>query len=634
MIDNSFKGMKAFEFPNDLSWINTDRPLSMEQLKGKLVLLDFWTYCCINCIHVIPDLHRLEEKYPELVIIGVHSAKYSNEQIKGNIKEAVLRYEIHHPVIIDNNFIIWENYLIKGWPSFILISPDSRILLKTSGEGVFDKLNSIIEKYIQEYKEKGLIRNKPLILKQEKTFITPPFLLYPGKISSNEESGQLFISDSNHNRIIIAKEDGTIETIIGSGEKGLDDGDFSRSSFYNPQGTHFDKNHNLLYIMDTGNHLVRCANLEKQKVHTILGTGKQATNLLSTGQGKKLPLNSPWDCTIKGDDLYIAMAGSHQIWKMNTKSYEASVFAGTGLESIVDGEISKASLAQPSAICSDEEHIYILDSETSSVRCITDNRIQTLIGSGLFDFGDVDGGFNTALLQHPLGIYKHFKVLYIADTYNHKIKAANLEDMSIRNIAGTGEIGLQDGLALSVRFNEPGGITYLNGKFYIADTNNHCVRVYDPITDSISTLNINQAQTTPSKKSRIKLREDLNSITLSPHTISPDCNQLIMNFTLKQDYQWKTEFPFYFEIHSEPNILFSWDKLEKIYLNQQLILKIPISVQENKSGKLQAHVVLYYCDENNQGLCHIKNLDLIVPLIIHFEGENKLMIDYQVERAE
>jgi thiol-disulfide isomerase/thioredoxin len=118
--------VRAPEFPAGMQWLNTATPLRLADLRGKIVLLDFWTYCCINCMHIIPELTALERKYPnELVVIGVHSAKFHNEGDSENIRQAILRYEIQHPVVNDRDFRIWRSYAVRAWPTLMVIKPSS-----------------------------------------------------------------------------------------------------------------------------------------------------------------------------------------------------------------------------------------------------------------------------------------------------------------------------------------------------------------------------------------------------------------------------------------------------------------------------------------------------------------------------
>ena len=226
---------RAPELTGAAGWLNVPRPLSLEDLRGKIVLLDFWTYCCINCMHVIPDLERLEAKYPqELVVIGVHSAKFTNEKESANIRDAVLRYRIEHPVVNDASFAIWRRYGVRAWPTLVLIDPDGFIVGAVSGEGNYGVLDSAISAIIKEFGDR--INRQPLPLSLEKDRTAPTLLLYPGKVLADIETGRLFIADSNHNRVIVADISGKALAIAGCGRAGRDDGPFDKACFQQSPG--------------------------------------------------------------------------------------------------------------------------------------------------------------------------------------------------------------------------------------------------------------------------------------------------------------------------------------------------------------------------------------------------------------
>ncbi|MCH7472711.1 redoxin domain-containing protein [bacterium] len=479
-------------FPEPAEWLNTARPLSLEELKGKVVLLDFWTYCCINCMHIIPDLKRLEAKYPdELVVIGVHSAKFDTEKVTQNIREAVLRYEIEHPVINDHDMSIWNAYGVRAWPTVVLIDPQGNIAGRTSGEGIFGRLDGAIQELVDEFDSKGLLDRTPVEMKLEKEQVEQTPLSFPGKITAHEASGRLFLTDSNHNQVLVISLEGQVQQVIGQGGIGLEDGDFESARFFHPQGLYYEPAEDAIYVADTENHAIRRIDLASGMVETLAGTGSQAQSYPGLVAGTKEKLNSPWDLLKRGDLLYIAMAGPHQLWTLNVKTGEVAVFAGSGYENIVDGPLLNAQLAQPSGITTDGKLLYFADSETSSIRSAgldAHGVVSTLIGAGLFDFGDIDGSYPAARLQHPIGVLYHDGYLYVADTYNHKIKRLDPRTTEVETIVGTGEPGAVDGEALAAQLNEPNDITFAAGKFYIADTNNHLIRVYDPAAGSVSVL--------------------------------------------------------------------------------------------------------------------------------------------------
>ncbi|HPN38446.1 MAG TPA: thioredoxin-like domain-containing protein, partial [Melioribacteraceae bacterium] len=408
--------LRAPELKHGLDWLNTDKPLTLKELRGKIVILDFWTYCCINCMHVLPDLKRLEEKYKnQLVVIGVHSAKFTTERGTENIRQAILRYDISHPVVNDNNFDIWRQYAVNAWPTLVLIDPNGYIVGSHSGEGIYDIFDYNIDNLIKKHKDdiNLAIFNFPLEKNKEKQ----SFLSFPGKIISDKINNRLIISDSGNNRIIITDTEGNILDIIGNGNKGFKNGNFETTEFNNPQGTVLLDNY--LYIADTDNHTIRKADLNNRTVVTIAGLGYQVYSRRPVGKGINMGLNSPWDLTIVNNYLYIAMAGPHQIWKLDLNSNDISVHAGNGAENIVDGYLLNAQLAQPSGLTTDGNVLFFADSEVSAIRIadiIETGKVTTIVGKGLFDFGDKDGNTKNALLQHPIGLIYNQNKIYVADT--------------------------------------------------------------------------------------------------------------------------------------------------------------------------------------------------------------------------
>src|SRR5262245_8034625 len=308
--------VRAPELVGGRGWLNTDKPLSIAALKGKIILLDFWTYGCINCMHIIPDLKKLEAKYGnELVVIGVHSAKFENEKDTENIRRIILRYEIEHPVYNDADFKVWRNYAVNAWPTQVLIDPAGYIVGFAAGEGNYAVLDQAIAKTAAEFKKRGELNEQPLKLALERAKVGDLPLAFPGKVLADAASDRLFIADSSHNRIVITKLDGSFVDTIGDGETGMSDGAFEKARFSRPQGMALAGN--FLYVADTENHLIRRVDLTAREVITIAGMGRQSMDKRVDGPARTTSLNSPWDLQLVGRSLYVAMAGPHQIWKLD-----------------------------------------------------------------------------------------------------------------------------------------------------------------------------------------------------------------------------------------------------------------------------------------------------------------------------
>jgi len=596
--------VNAPEFPAGLDWLNTSTPLRLKDLRGKFVLLDFWTFCCINCMHILPDLAKLETKYgQELVVIGVHSAKFQNEKDTSQIRSAVLRYRIRHPVVNDAGFAIWQDYAANAWPTVVLINPLGKIIARSSGEGVYEPFDAVLAQAIPYFDRKGQLKRSPLRLALEEAGRANTLLDFPGKISSDEKSGLLFITDSNHHRILVTDAQGRIRDVIGSGEEGRSDGGFEQAAFRHPQGTFPDGS--TLYIADTENHLIRAADLAARKVTTVLGTGRQAGPRSGAGQGTALALNSPWDLVMHGGSLYIAMAGSHQLWVADTRTWQARPYAGSGAEEIRDGTLAGAALAQPSGITTDGRKLYFADSETSSIREADlgePARVRTIIGKGLFEFGDVDGGADRARLQHPLAVTMRGGLLYVADTYNSRIKVVDPARRTSSVLAGSGRKALTDGSFGGAAFNEPGGLAWLGGKLYVADTNNHQVRVLDPARKTVTSLEFSGLDRL-SRRSMDRFRG--RTVDLGEREIKVDGAKLALNVVLPAGYKFNSDAPFYmrWKAVDASRVRLGLDSESVDFSKIRFPFEVPVE-QVNGRGELTIDTVVYYCTAKSSA-CYV-----------------------------
>lgn len=598
-------------------WVNVGGPIQLEDLRGKFVILDFWTFCCSNCMHVLPTLKKLEHAYPNnLVVIGVHSGKFAAEWQVENLRQAVRRYEIEHPVVNDPRHAIWKRYNVDTWPTLFVIDPVGKVIARHEGEFEFDTVNRFLKRQLSTYDRRGVLDETPLRFDLESYRAEPTPLDFPGKVFADDASGRLFIADSNHNRIVITSSGGTLIDIIGSGAIGRDDGGYAEATFDHPQGLALAGE--SLFVADTENHLIRKINLETKQVVTVAGTGRQAAIRPTAGSRA---LNSPWDVCVVGNTLYIAMAGSHQIWKMSVNGRDATVMAGNGVEDIVDGFVRPrgtvrelASFAQPSGLASDGRWLYVADSEGSSIRAVplgdSGPLVKTVLGTAalpnqrLFTFGDRDGSVGRALLQHPLGVVHVDGKLYIADTYNSKIKVLDLKAQDIKTIAGD--------------MDEPAGISYAAGKLFVADTNAHVIRVIDLQNDyTVSKLEI-EGLLPPAPRRDPPSASFLNEkkLTFAKTQVQPDGAQLkvLLDLKLPEGMKINKAAPMSFYLQATDGHFFKPESLKKrtsiAEPDSQVAIAVPL---QSTSGptKIKLSLTYYYCREGSEGLCRVGTVSWI-----------------------
>lgn len=582
------KEMSATAIYNALTqnpdWLNTSRPLTPDDLKGRVILIDFWTYCCINCIHVVPKLQELEHQFGDkLTVIGIHSAKFATEGETKNIREAVQKYGIEHPVVNDADFRIWNSFGANSWPTIALIGADGLLKNVYRGEGDIEEMRSDIQRQIKLSGDKLVTAALPLSL--EKNKIPPTILRFPTKLTAKDET-TLVISDSGHQRILLVdlKTNKIIQT-IGSGVKGFQDGDLSTAQFRDPQGVLTDGN--LIFVADTGNHRLRQIDLDKKQVTTIAGMGERGTYSMSgSSDAMDTALASPWDLAFYPDKntIVIANAGTHQLWAYDREEKTVHIIAGNGQESIDDGHLPYNSLSQPSGLSVYDDQLYFVDSETSSLRVYDGSSVETLIGTGLFDFGLKDGTKSAALMQHPIGLFAGEEGVVVADTYNHKMRLYQDDELSTLPI---------DGL------DEPNGVTEINHVFYIADTNHHRIVKMDAKGKQSGMLDIMPMEQLVMYQDRVP-----NILPLSKAMIGPKAS---VQFDLPKGWHINPDAPSYLSVFDTSKT--SVQDFKSADVKAQ---KITISDLNPADYILQG--IVYYCEDKAGSQCLIRGINMELNL--------------------
>ncbi|MFI5522168.1 NHL domain-containing thioredoxin family protein [Streptomyces platensis] len=453
--------VRAPELTGKGGWLNTgNKELTLSDLRGRIVVLDFWTFCCVNCLHVLDELRELEERHRDtVVIIGVHSPKFVHEAEHQAVVDAVERYGVEHPVLDDPELTTWKQYAVRAWPTLVVIDPEGYVVAQHAGEGHAHAIEKLVEELEAEHEAKGTLH------RGDGPYVPPEpvatDLRFPGK-AVRLPGGSFLVSDTTRHQLVELAADGEqVLRRIGSGERGL-----TADTFNEPQGLALLPDGRVA-VADTVNHAIRVLDPESGALETVAGTGRQWWQGSPTsGPAREVDLSSPWDLAWWQDRLWIAMAGVHQLWTYDPAAGTVQVAAGTTNEGLVDGPAAEAWFAQPSGLAAAGDRLWIADSETSAVRWVEPAEtgdgylVRTAVGTGLFDFGHRDGAAGQALLQHPLGVTAlPDGSVAIADTYNHALR---------RFDPASGEV-----TTLAKDLREPSGAVLVDGDLVVVESARH-----------------------------------------------------------------------------------------------------------------------------------------------------------------
>lgn len=629
------------------NWLNTGgKSLDLESLRGKIVLLDFWTFCCINCLHVLDELRPLEQQYSDvLVTVGVHSPKFEHEADPVALAAAVERYEIRHPVLDDPELDTWKAYTARAWPTLVVIDPEGYIVAHLSGEGHADGLSVLIPELIAEHEAKGTLHrgDGPYVAPEP----TSGTLRFPGKalflpggrgVGSPSAAGSWLVTDTGHHRLVELSTDfQTVLATYGSGDKGHADGNAATARFNEPQGlvllpedvaagTGYD-----VVIADSVNHRLRGLSLADGTVRTLAGNGVQ--RLLETGPARvdeegaaygarlepdplQVSLSSPWDVvwSTKLHAVVVAMAGVHQIFSFDPRSGAVSIIAGNGLEGLLDGPAEEAWFAQSSGLAEDADgNIWVADSETSALRKLVIGdagaiTVESAVGKGLFDFGFRDGKASDARLQHPLGVtVLPDGSVAIADTYNGAVRRYDPASGTVSTLAR----GLSEPSDVIVDHTQVAGAEPL---LVVVEANKHQL-VYVPIPKEAQQVDEGAAQTHRPKT-----------------PVAPGLLELAVRFTAptgqKLDDRWGD--PTQLKISSTPPELLLSGGGTSVGLLRTLELSADVP-----EGVLHITARAAACDgpEDADGeipdhaACHLYQQDWGIPVLLQADGDTELVLD-------
>lgn len=435
----------AVPFPSSLPWYNVSRPLTLADLKGRAVLLDFFTPGCINCVHMLPAEQVLKIMFgTRLVIVGIDSPDDSAASTPAGVRAFIQRYGLTHPILLDSKMTLWNAYGVQAWPTLFLLGPDGKVRKRFIGEQAWSQLAGPIKAALVDAPPASALKPLPL----------QPLAPNEGVLGSSSgiavSPTLVAIADSAHDRIVLANHRGMVQAVVGDGCLGDADGSYQQAQFYWPQGLAF--HDDALYVADTGNELIRRIDLARQTVATIAGSHHRGYVNSGEFSARDAVLDSPWDLAWYDGKLYVSMAGDHQIWQFDPGSREIGPWAGTGQEGLQDGSRRLAEFAQPSGLSLEGNTLYDVDPESHSVRAISMplGYVTTLIGihrrAYYSNFGMVNGSPRETRLQHDEGIVADGDDLYIADTFNDAVRRLDLRTKQVTTVA----TGLQRPIAIAM----------------------------------------------------------------------------------------------------------------------------------------------------------------------------------------
>jgi thiol-disulfide isomerase/thioredoxin len=576
-------------------WLNTGgRSLDLQSLRGKVAVLDFWTFCCINCLHVLDELRPLEERYGDaLVIIGVHSPKFEHERDPQALAAAVERYGVEHPVLDDPDLKTWDAYAARAWPTLVVIDPEGYVVSTMAGEGHVEALDAIIGDLVATHTARGTLEpeGSPYVA-------APPaetLLRFPGK-AIELPGGDVLVADSARHRLVrLAPDLETVVQAIGTGTRGSADG--VEPQFNEPQGLALlpaavaaEVGYDLV-VADTVNHLLRGVRLADGAVTTVAGTGRQWRMDNGTTAALDVDLSSPWDLAWFEDKLVVAMAGIHQLWYFDPLARTAGVYAGTTVESLKDGALDQVWMAQPSGLAAAGDRLWLVDSETSALRYVENGTMHTAVGQGLFDFGHVDGPAADALMQHPLGLaVLPDGRIAVADTYNGALRAYDPQTATVSTLAA--------GLA------EPSDVLVLDGTVWVVESAAHRLTAPDLGEAAVSGQH--------------------HRVTRKRTKVAPGALRLEVLFEpaagQKLDYTFGS--PIQVTVSADPPQLLAAGAGKGEELGRDLVLADGI-----EQGVLQVVAQAATCDaEAEHPACHLTRQDWGVPVAIAEDGVSTLRL--------
>ena len=611
----------APEFPGGLDWYNTGgRPLALDELRGKIVALHFWSGSCVTCVHSLPDLERLSaEAGPAVMVMGVHAPRFTGEATSPAARAAALRNEVDFPFVADNDLAVSRAWGVESQPTTVVIDPTGMIVGVHTGEDLYAALSPVIGSLVDDFTSQ--LDNIPGDFPLERDGLPATVLAAPAGVAVTARADRLYIADTAHHRIVVASlPDGEVLAVYGSGRPELQDGAAAGASFREPRGLALSADETMLFVADTGNHAIRAVDLESGGVSTVAGTGLLGSLPTSGGQARGTALRSPWDVAVDGDSLYVAMAGANQLWVIDTTAGEAEPIAGTGEAGVADGAALGAHLTRPSGVVvAGDGTLYFTDPEASSVRALdaAGANVTTVAGpiSGPFAFGDVDGHGRDVRYQLPLGLAGDGDLLLVTDTLNHALRTLSRSTSEVRTLAGS-EPGWRDGV--SAQFREPSAIDVVGTTAYVADTGNNVIRLVDLGDGATSTLVLRGIEAFAPTADDAGYRGTVIDVT--PAEVAQGPGAVVIDIALPPNHKVNGDAPSSATWSVDGGVVEVDDVSSASLTGAMFPVTLPATFSPGQ-GALTVDLNLFWCANDAESLCFIEQVRFVVPLTVGAAGE-------------
>ncbi len=614
----------APDFATGVQWLNVPSAPTIPQLEGKVTIIYFWTTSCLSCRSVVDDAERLENEFPEAVVpIGIHTGRFEAESDPSMIGRFLTRWGLDHAIANDADYRIWQDWGITSWPTTVVVSHDGMVAARHSGDDAYEALMPVVE---------SLVENPPAPSNPSRVVFTnqpeaapQTVLSFPGDVLADPAGGRLFISDTGHHRIVVADiETDDVLDVIGSGQEGFADGDAGEANFTEPGGLALSEDGSVLYVADTSNHAIREVDLATGEVETIAGTGERGRP--RTGKSLDSPLDHPWDVELIDGDLLVSVAGSNQIWRIDLDRMELEEEAGTGRAGVDNGPKKEARLAQPSGLARNAGGLLVVaDAGSSSVRLLDETELTALTGpvDDLFDFGETDGSAAAARFQYPLGVTTTDGMVWVADTFNHRIRGIDSSSRRVTTLAGS-QAGWRDGM--NPLFSSPAGIDAAVDTLYVADRGNHSIRRVDPATGQAETVVLKGIELLVSNTDDAYEGAE---ITLDAVQVTPGPGAIVLDVAMPVGYKINPLAPSRFEWSSSG--IATIDPLaSQSITGPSFPMEVVTSFSEGE-GMLRADLWLVYCEADQESICLFDRTRINVPVDVTPDATSaNVSIDYEI----